>query len=1036
MKRIVVLISLLNSYLAFSQVQYYELGSNPLSTLSQNLKILSTKNFEIVYGGEYEDLAKITAQYAEAAYFDLSLPKNWDYRLRTKARINVFSNFWEFQSYFTSFQPGLYKNGISFHHHANVGFAYFMGDRASFYAQIRYLICKFIIYDQLLGKSNLNFQHNLLLYLPDWFAEGAAYFMSEGWDENDEMLMKQIKTNQWEELLMRPSNAPTYKTVRKSFWFFIAKEWKKEKINEIFYMTRLTRSIEGGLLTVLGQTHRTIMARWIAFCESFKNYESSNTLNALIPLKKNQRILGWDANHQYIVGLIEQNTQVFPFVYEIISQNIKIYTSKKLKINLMPDFNTNLPVKINAKGTQFIYPDFDKKNKLLIFDIKTLQVQTLELDKPFDGFNQFYPLPNSDEYIISAYLQANSDLFLLKPSGKTENLTKTLLYDELFPIVYDENTIFYSCAFVDTSNKTYSLLGVQNAKSLVRLDINSRNYSIFLQASENDYIPIGFINQQLIFRYANTFPAQIMSISLENKNFKYLSNFNQGFLYGVIRDNYSYIALYEKHRLNVASISLNEDTSMNPKYSDRRIFSMVNQWNEELKQRKNQKQLDEVLQQDTTEIEEIQKEEDKKGKVKYYVFDEGDTVKITAKQKKKNKKKQHVKYDELFFTIERAKIEDIQNHGITPIITKVNVVFDIDPIYRLGVKNEIFLKDTRNQRDLRLMFTPFLKDFQSSYHQIEYQERFKKFQWNISFYKQSNHFKDPFWIRYNHATLNTGITRFLSYFDKIKLEVQTAKITRYDLRIIDNRSLNGSTWNNQLVLRYEYKKLKTHQNYIYQGNHLIFQNTSALYWREKNFHFTNFELDFKNYVALEHIVLASRFRGAFSLGRVRPNYFMGGWDQWLNAEFLNKRELPVGGSIERFYYSKIIPLKGFAYNARNGTQFLMATSELRIPSSRIVKRPSSGIPLYNFQWILFGEIGTVWTTGNPFSQRNPIDSKTIERPPLSITVQSLKSPFILSAGMGVKFHVIGYPIRLDVAFPIEDGTFTSTKFGLCLSYEF
>ncbi|GIV43065.1 MAG: hypothetical protein KatS3mg035_0188 [Bacteroidia bacterium] len=216
-------------HLIFAQVLYHEQAGNYYLHRSQNLKVLSTKNFEIAYDVQYEPLAKLTAEYAEAAYFDLSLPKNWDYRLRTKARINIFPNFWEYQSHFTSFQPGLYKNESSFHHHRNLGFAYFTGDRASFYAQIRYLISKFILYDQLLGKSNINFQNNLLLYLPDWFVEGAAYFMSEGWNPSDEILMKQIGSNDWENSLMTPSNAPTYKTLRKSFWFFIAKEWKREK---------------------------------------------------------------------------------------------------------------------------------------------------------------------------------------------------------------------------------------------------------------------------------------------------------------------------------------------------------------------------------------------------------------------------------------------------------------------------------------------------------------------------------------------------------------------------------------------------------------------------------------------------------------------------------------------------------------------------------------------------------------------------------------------------------------------------------------
>lgn len=1021
-------------HLLYSQIQYFDLGGNSSLKKQNHLKILSTKNFEIAYDDNNEELAKITAQFAEAAYFDLSLPKNWDYRLRTKARINVYPNFWEYQNDFTSFQPSLYKNGIAFLHHRNVGFAYFTGDKSSFYTQIRYLICKFLIYDQLLGNSNINFQNNLLLYLPDWFVEGATYFISEGWNENDEVLMKQIQKNDWENSLMTPSNAPTYKTLRKSFWYFISKEWKKEKINEIFYMTRLTRSIEGGLLTVLGQTHKTIMTRWIAFCETFYNHDLPSK-QAIIPLKKNQRILGWDANNKVVVGLLEQNTNIYPFIYDLTSQNFKVFSTKKLNTVLKPDFDIQIPVKINFKGSHFIYSDFQKNAQIVLFDIQSLQTQILNLDKNFGGFNQFYPIPNSDDFIISAYHQANADLYILKPTGKIVAVTKTPFWDELHPVMYNENLAFYAASLVDTTNKTYALLGVQNAKSVVNIDLTTQKTEIFLQASESNYIPVGIQNQQILIKNSTTFPTQLMAVQIQNKNFQFLTQLTQGVGEVVINDTKSFQSIYENHQLNIYELHFNFDTLITPKLSDKRVFSLAYQWQEELKQRKNQKQLDEVLSQDTSEIEEIPTD-DKKNKVKYYVFDEGDTIKVISKQKKTKQKKQHVKYDEMFFTLERAKIQDIQNHSLAPIITKANVAFDLDPIYRLGIKNEIFIKDSRNRKDLRLMFTPFLKDFHSSYHQIEYQEKWSKYQWNLSFHKQSNFFKDPFFVRYNHTTVSTGITRFLSFYDKIKLEFQTARIVRYDLRLIDNRALNGRTWNNQMVFQYEWKKLKTHQNYIYKGNHLVFQNTTAYHWRDVNLNFTNFELDFKNYTSFGHLVLASRMKGGFSLGRVRPIYFLGGWNQWMNAEFLNKRELPISANLERFYYTEIVPLRGFSYNARNGTQYLMFASELRIPTGRILKRASSGVPLYNFQWVLFGEIGSVWTTGNPFSQKNPIDSKIIERPPLSITVQSLKSPFIASIGIGAKFNVVGYPIRLDVALPIEDSSFTPTKFGLCLSYEF
>lgn len=81
-------------------------------------------------------------------------------------------------------------------------------------------------------------------------------------------------------------------------------------------------------------------------------------------------------------------------------------------------------------------------------------------------------------------------------------------------------------------------------------------------------------------------------------------------------------------------------------------------------------------------------------------------------------------------------------------------------------------------------------------------------------------------------------------------------------------------------------------------------------------------------------------------------------------------------------------------------------------------------------------MGTCWTTGNPFSQKNPIDAQTLYKPPLTITVQSLKSPFIFGVGTGLQFYLSGYPIRFDIAFPIEDQSITGTKLGFSIGYDF
>ena len=70
-------------------------------------------------------------------------------------------------------------------------------------------------------------------------------------------------------------------TVRKSIWHFIVSTYGKEKLAEIFYMTRLTRSAESGIITVLGVSLKTLTERWREWIlqEASANADGRETLD-------------------------------------------------------------------------------------------------------------------------------------------------------------------------------------------------------------------------------------------------------------------------------------------------------------------------------------------------------------------------------------------------------------------------------------------------------------------------------------------------------------------------------------------------------------------------------------------------------------------------------------------------------------------------------------------------------------------------------------------------------------------------------------
>ena len=163
-----------------------------------------------------------------------------------------------------------------------------------------------------------------------------------------------------------------------------------------------------------------------------------------------------------------------------------------------------------------------------------------------------------------------------------------------------------------------------------------------------------------------------------------------------------------------------------------------------------------------------------------------------------------------------------------------------------------------------------------------------------------------------------------------------------------------------------------------------------------------------------------------------PRYFLlGGIPHWINYEVLNRSQLPLLGPAGGYYLNTFVTLPGYPYHARQGRNLLIGNVALRIPL--LAGNPPAILPtrpIYNLEWKIALYTGTVWSTGNPFSQKNPIDAEYIYRPPLVISVQTLRSPFLISFGTGVKFRLMGLPIEGSLFWPVEDGRVGKVQFLL------
>ena len=195
--------------------------------------------------------------------------------------------------------------------------------------------------------------------------------------------------------------------------------------------------------------------------------------------------------------------------------------------------------------------------------------------------------------------------------------------------------------------------------------------------------------------------------------------------------------------------------------------------------------------------------------------------------------------------------------------------------------------------------------------------------------------------------------------------------------------------------------------------------------------------DFRNYTRIHRqFIWANRFAGSSNFGTEKLLYYMGGTDSWMLPTF--DQETRIDPDQNWVYQALATNLRGFNQNARNGNTFVVFNSEFRLPVFRyLLNKPISSQFVKNFQIVAFGDVGTAWTGWNPYDEDNVLYTRYEESGPLRIKVQYEKDPLIGGIGFGARTKLLGYFIKGDLAWGIEDGRIKKTpKFYLSMSLDF
>ncbi len=198
-------------------------------------------------------------------------------------------------------------------------------------------------------------------------------------------------------------------------------------------------------------------------------------------------------------------------------------------------------------------------------------------------------------------------------------------------------------------------------------------------------------------------------------------------------------------------------------------------------------------------------------------------------------------------------------------------------------------------------------------------------------------------------------------------------------------------------------------------------------------------LDIRYYKKIHReLIWANRFSAGTSFGQEHVLYYLGGTDGWYSPTF-NSAVSPAGGQ-NYVFQSLAEPMRGFDQNVRNGNNFLLYNSELRFPIFRyLLNRPIKSDLINNFQLVGFFDIGTAWTGASPYSNSNSINTTVVggEGSPITVIISNQQYPFVEGFGPGIRTRILGYFLRLDEGWGIDNGVITTkptTYFSFSLDF--
>lgn len=972
-----------------------------------------------------------------------------------------------------------------------------LGTGQEFKEELLYEVSNLMVNEMMYG-GNLKeiFQSALLLNLSEWFVNGASQYIARGWTaEMDDYIREIIRTKRVNHLSKFAGIEAAL--VGQSFWNFVAEKYGKSSISNILNYTRITRNEEKSILITLGLSYKQLLIEWQKYYTQMQEQVSktyvgpadstkiklrhnATTEYTTIKVSPDGRYLAYAENDRgrFIVKVrsIETGKET-----TILTQGSKVVNQEvdyRLPILGWSDANTLGVIAVRRGNYTFWLYDLSTKTKL-----------PRELDK-FNNVRSISFSANGRLAVLSADYEGKNDLYLISSRRDRIRRLTNDIYDDLDPaFIPGTNRIVF------TSNRPSDSLTIKNKVSLSDLTDNHNLFVFDLDTTKTmlqritntlskDYSPIALNNNVFyylsdqrgiinLFKYDRStgIYTQVTNFSTSIKQYDF--DIESG-TFAMVSNRRMRDEIYVNRNFNLNRQVFTPATRRKElqqarvirerrKQEENKNMSIRDLINARLKNAQQEADSIKIIQADTLRPKQDStsvivpdsssvKQDTLKTKLPEvintdnYVFED---EAVTRTQPSESFLNRYVKARDKSKTLGPFPYES--RFSADNLVTAAV----IDPMRGFGIALERQMNDMlENYRIIAGLMTSidlrngdFYGEVQYLPNLIDYSIRFdrKGIRWEP--------FTNSTTYKYSLNKLEVGASLPLNDRIRVSLKPFGAFARSADQGQANVYPVVPPTA--EPVTNY-YAGIKSelvYDNSINVGMNIIEGTRGKISFvhyqglNDSNNSFSQVSADIRHYQKIyKEITFAVRgFAGSF-FGNSPKQYLLGGMDNWImndtryggsTAEGENN---PLGVTTENqdlLFVEYATNLRGFDYATLFGNNVLLLNAEFRLPIVQaLTNAPISSNFFRHLQFIAFYDIGTSWSGKPPFNGETSVSFDRIKSGPFQIDVKNYLNPWLYSYGFGMRSVMLGYYLKIDMAWPVMNYEVGSPAWMFTFGFDF